>query len=550
MARFDQLYLHPRARKRLHQGVDALPAAPWWRDAVGYEIYLRSFNDSDADGIGDLRGVAARLDHLERLGANLVWITPFYPSPMADYGYDVADYCGVDPLFGTLADVDHLVAEAHARGLRLLIDLVPNHCSSAHRWFRAAVGDPTGPYRDFFHWREPAPDGGPPNNWVGYFGGSAWTLDEASGQYYLHLFLPDQPDLNWGNPAVAAAFDDILRFWLDRGVDGFRIDVAQALAKDPDLRDNPQVAPWDPTAERWAQWDAFDHAHDILQPGLRDIYGRWREIADAYDAVLFGETYVTDPEDFADLLPGDGLHAGFWFQPMHIEWNAKAIRDALATPLRFVSPDVSVGWVASSHDEIRPPTRFGGGERGRNRSLAFTTLLFGLPGIPFLYQGEELGLVEGVVPEDLRQDPVGADVTLSRDGCRTPMPWADGPNFGFSDAAATWLPDGGRTVADTAEAQTGQPGSWFERYRELIAVRRNNVARGTDAVVWDDTSDHLVSYRRGPMAVVANAGERPQPIGVTGTVLFATMTDRQVGAPVGPASLIRPDEAIIVTLAG
>ncbi|HEY8338341.1 MAG TPA: alpha-amylase family glycosyl hydrolase, partial [Egibacteraceae bacterium] len=243
-------------------------ASRWWRGAVGYEVYLRSFADSDGDGVGDLRGVLEHLDHLAWLGVDIVWVTPFFPSPMHDHGYDVADYCGVDPRFGTLADLDALVAAVHARGMRLLIDLVPNHTSSEHPWFRAARSSRDNPYRDYYVWRDPAPDGGPPNNWTSHFGGPAWTFDEATGQYWLHLFLPEQPDLNWANPAVADEFDAILRFWLERGVDGFRIDVAHALAKHPDLPDNPPADPADADADH-ALTDDFrrlQHIHDVNQP--------------------------------------------------------------------------------------------------------------------------------------------------------------------------------------------------------------------------------------------------------------------------------------------
>jgi alpha-glucosidase len=526
------------------------PSHPaWWTDAIGYEIYLRSFADGDGDGIGDLSGLLQRLDYVSALGVDLLWITPFYPSPMADFGYDVADYTNVNPLYGDLALFDELVEAAHERNIRVVADIVPNHSSSEHAWFLDALTGPDAAHRDHYIWADPAADGGPPNNWVGYFGGPAWTLDEASGQYYLHLFLPEQPDLNWANPAVVDAFEDILRFWLDRGIDGFRIDVAQALAKDPQLRSNPQLSPWDPESTRGEQWDAFDHIHDVLQPAAHEIYRRWNSVVEPYDALLLGETYVADATQLAALVPGDGIHVGFWFDPMHIEWSAKQVRDSIHAPLVALDDPRRVGWVTASADEPRPASRFGGGDLGRSRSLALTTLLFGLPGLPVLYQGEELGLVDGVVPNDRRADPVGADVTLSRDGCRTPMPWTPGKNFGFSSADRTWLPDGGRTEADTAAAQVDDPDSWFARYRALIETRKNEPSlRAVDFEWIDGLSDDLVAFRRGNIVVAANLGSAHHPLaGISGDVLFASDQSPSTGPPTsvdGP--VLAPAAAIII----
>lgn len=521
---------------------------PWWYDAVGYEIYLRSFADADGDGIGDLAGVTSRLDHLVELGVEVVWITPFYTSPMVDYGYDVADYCGVDPTFGDLDDVAALIAAAHERDLRVVVDIVPNHCSSEHEWFADARTGRDSAHRDYFIWRDPAPDGGPPNNWVGYFGGSAWTLDEASGQYYLHLFLPEQPDLNWRNPAVRDEFDAILRFWLDRGVDGFRIDVAQALMKDEQLRSNPELSPWNPDGARWEQWDAFDHQHDVGQPESLEIFARWRAIAEEYDAVLIGETYVLEADELSSMLSGDGLHVGFWFKPMHIEWDAAALRATLSEPLQAVSDPRSIGWVASSHDEVRPPTRFGGGDVGRRRSLAFTTVLLSLPGMPFLYQGEELGLTEGVVPEDRKADPVGADVTLSRDGCRTPIPWSPGPAFGFSSTTETWLPDGGRSDADTVEVQRQDPTSWFSRYRALVALRRSEPDLRHAPLEWIEMPvGSVIAFRRGRFVIALNAGAEAVELPVRGTPVFDTAVGAPASATVpGQPLTLGPDAAVVI----
>jgi alpha-glucosidase len=521
----------------------AADAKAWWNGSVGYEIYLRSFSDSNGDGVGDLAGITQRLDYLHELGVDLLWITPFYPSPMYDYGYDVADYCAVDPLFGSIEHFDKLLAEAHRRNLRVVIDIVPNHCSIQHKWFQRAVDDPTSKYRDYFIWRKPPDDGGPPNNWRSCFGGRPWSIEPKTGEYYLHLFLPEQPDLNWRNPAVQDEFTQILQFWLDRGVDGFRIDVAQALVKDEELRDNVQNRVTALDAPRWEQWDAFDHLHDIGQVETLEIFKQWRSLLETHDAILIGETYVTEPSAFAAMLPGDGLHRGFWFKPMFIDWDADQIREVLSEPLAAVESASSISWVSSSHDDSRPATRFGGGDVGRQRALAFSTLLFCLPGLPFLYQGEELGLVDGIVTDDERTDPVGADVSLSRDGSRTPMPWEPGPGFGFSSATRTWLPLGGRHDSDTAHVQRTDKTSWFHRFRALVELRKSHPELWEAGVEWVDSGVGLVSFRRGEIYVSANAGNHAVELGVEGVTLFSTLS-RTGNA--STSTLIEPREAIVV----
>ena len=503
----------------------------WLFNSVGYEVYIRSFGDGNADGIGDLRGVADHLDHLSWLGVDVVWITPFYPSPMADYGYDVADYCGVAPVFGTLSDFDEVVERAHELGLRVVVDIVPNHTSSAHKWFEMARSDPDGPFRDYYIWRDPADDGGPPNNWMSHFGGPAWTLDDASGQYYLHLFLPEQPDLNWRNPAVRSEFETILRFWLDRGIDGFRIDVAHAMIKDEQLRDNPMLMPLDGVTDARYRFACMDHRYDLTQPETLDIYRSWRTIVEPYDAALIGETYVLDSDDLAKMLPGDGLHTGFWFTTMHMAWDAPTIRRTLSSAADAV-PD-GVGWVQSSHDESRPVARHGGGDLGRRRSLALSVMMMGLPGIPFIYQGEELGLDDGVVPPDRLTDPVATrnEASVGRDPCRTPMPWGAGPNLGFSEAADTWLPVG-HGFEWSVEAEKADPRSHLNRVRELIAVRRSVIEDSSDPVVWLDPPEGLVAFTRGEHLFVLNAGSDEaswHPGGEWECVYGSTDEDRRGG---------------------
>ncbi len=498
----------------------------WWHGSVGYQIYIRSFDDSSGDGIGDLNGIRSRLGYLADLGVDFIWITPFYPSPMADWGYDVADYCDVDPRFGTLDDFTALIDEARKHDIRVLVDLVPNHSSDAHAWFQDALTGPDSEHRDYYVWADPSSDGGPPNNWIGYFGGPAWTLDESSGQYYMHLFLPQQPDLNWRNPAVLEEFDKILRFWLDLGASGFRIDVASGLVTDDQLRSNPEIGTWNPDDGRAEQWLAFEHRHDVFQPESHDVFRRWRAICDEYDAYLLGETYTDNPQVLADLVPGDGMHGGFWFEPMHVEWEAAQVRRSLVAPVDLLAERLL--WATSSHDRPRSPTRFSAdtdtglaaAEQGRARTLAFNVLFSCLPGALVLYQGEELGLIDGQVPPEAMLDPVDN----GRDGCRTHMPWEPGPTNGFT-TGQPWLTSKPRDDAETAAAQLGKPDSWLSRYTELLAARRGLPDLVDQQVQWTDNgTGPVISYQRGPAHVAANISAKPQVIDLSGepTIAYAT----------------------------
>ena len=486
--------------------------APWWRDAVGYEIYLRSFADSDGDGVGDLGGVIAHLDHLQWLGVDALWITPWYPSPQRDHGYDVADYRAIDPRFGTLADVDRLIAEANGRGLRVIADMVPNHTAAEHAWFQAALADPTGPYRDYYIWRDglPGADGEPgarpPNNWLSHFGGPAWTRDPASGQWWLHLFLPEQPDLNWANPKVREEFDAILEFWVDRGVDGFRLDVAHGLAKHPELLDNPPKAPDALRAHRdehAGAFDAMDHVHDLDQDAVVEVHRGWRRVTAPRGALLLGEAYLLDAPRLRRYVdPHEGLDLVFWFPPLHVAWDAATVRQVLEAGT--VLGRDAVAWITGSHDRPRAATRLG----NKQRALALSTLVLFLPGAAFLYQGEELGLADAPPPAGARQDPVAVlnPGLAGRDGCRTPLPWAPGPGWGFTTAPESWLPYGDRTPADTVAVQREDPTSTLHRYRWLLGLRRSLLAELPDAVEWLDLGPDVVAYRRGPIVVAANAG--------------------------------------------
>ncbi len=515
----------------------------WWEHALGYEIYIRSFADGNGDGIGDFIGMLDKLEYLSWLGVDVLWITPFYESPLRDWGYDVADYTAVDTTYGTLADVDAVIAKAHALDMRVIIDIVPNHTSDQHQWFQAALADPESEYRDYYIWRDPPADGSLPNNWVGYFGGPTWTLEPTSGQYYLHLFLPEQPDLNWRNPAVQAEFENILRFWLDRGIDGFRIDVAQGLVKDEQLRSNPQIAPVDESMFRWDQWAAFKHEHDTLQPETVAIFQAWNRIAGEYGALLLGETYDLVQFDKLDRLlsSGDALHVGFWFGAMHVDWDATAIKSALAQPIDAIS--AGLGWAQNSHDEPRSVTRFGGGAIGRRRALALAVLLGGLPGMPFLYQGEELGLEDGEVTAEEKLDPVGGDDPGGgRDGNRTPMPWRPGPGMGFTEEhVSPWLPFGGRVDADTVSAQRNDPDSMVFRYRRLIEVRRSIAQIAEAPMMWiDGIPEGIVAFRRGDVVFMANVSPDPATSPVDGELLFSTNDDGRESR-----GTLAPDEAQI-----
>jgi alpha-glucosidase len=485
---------------------------PWWTGSVGYEVYIRSFADGDGDGIGDFHGLTDRLDHLAWLGVEIVWVTPFYPSPQADFGYDVADYCDVDPAFGDLDAFDRFVVRAHELGLRVVIDLVPNHSSDRHPWFAASRRSPNDPKRDWYVWRDPAPDGGPPNNWVSHFGGPAWTLDPSTGQYYLHLFLPEQPDLNWRNPEVRDAFDDVLRFWLQRGVDGFRIDVAHGLLKTPGFPDNPVRTPVTPGMSPRTAFRAFEHRYDLDQPEVLDVYRRWRRITDEYDAFLIGEVYLrdADPSRVARyVLTGDGLHTTFWFPTLHVGWDPDAIWGAIERMSGIVGDKVC--WPISSHDDPRAPTRFGGGDLGRERALAYLVLLCGLPGNAFLYQGAELGLEDVAVPPERRRDPVAtrnSDPSDGRDGCRTPMPWEPGLHLGFS-AAEPWLPMDGHGPSDTVAVQREDPSSILSRTRELLRVHADLPDLHGAPLVWlTRPPDPVLAVLRGETLVAVHVGDR------------------------------------------
>ncbi len=519
--------------------LSAMSSPDWLRNSVGYEVYIRSFADGDGDGVGDLTGLRDRLEYLAWLGVDLVWVTPFFPSPMADHGYDVADYADIDPLFGNLDEFDRLIARAHELGLKVAVDIVPNHTSSAHPWFRAAFTDPESRYRAYYLWRDPAPGGGPPNNWISHFGGPAWTFEPRSGQYYCHLFLPEQPDLNWRNPDVREEFERILEFWFRRDTDAIRIDVAHALIKDEQFRDNRQVSDPAGLIEPRERFRCFDHVHDLCRPEVLDIYRSWHKIAERYDAALIGETYVREASELSNLVTDDGLHVGFWFAPMSMPWKPEAVREMLEAPHRAIGSQV--GWVQSSHDERRPVARFSGGDIGRRRSLGFCLMLMGMPGTPFLYQGEELGLDDARIPMKLRHDPVARRNrgSLGRDVCRSPMPWDDKPNLGFSTAATTWLPQVYR-YDESVAAQRKNPKAHLHKVRGLVNLRRTLSNLGDTVRFADDLPDGVVAFYRDDHFFALNVNETLTELDLSGLrVIHRTISD-SVARPV-----LEPDEALV-----
>lgn len=519
---------------------------PWWKHAVCYQVYVRSFADGDGDGVGDLPGVIDRLPHLRDLGVDAVWLTPFYRSPQHDHGYDVADPRDVDPLFGTLADAERLVDRAHDLGLRVLVDLVPNHTSVEHPWFVAALaGDPDGPERARYLFREGrGPDGAePPNNWESLFGGPAWTrvadAPDGRSQWYLHLFDPTQPDLDWRNPEVVAEYDDVLRFWLDRGVDGFRIDVAHGLVKEKSLRDqtvetahHASMVERDRVADE-PMWD---------QPEVHGIYRRWRRLVAAYDGdrMLVGEAWTSTQDSMARFVRPDELHQSFNFAWLLAPWSATAFAEVITSTLAALAPvGASPTWVLSNHDVERHPTRYGGGARGVARARAATLAMLTLPGSAYLYQGEELGLEEVEVAPEHRQDPLAVRTGRSgRDGCRVPLPWSgEAPPYGFGPGTGQpWIPQPADWADRTVQAQTGDPGSTLELYRRALAERRRFATTAGDEVAVSVEPDGMLVLERGEVVCVLNAGDGPAALpAVAGALRLSSGRD--------PEGTIDPDTA-------
>ncbi|MBP7354934.1 MAG: alpha-glucosidase C-terminal domain-containing protein [Longilinea sp.] len=443
----------------------------WWRDGIIYQIYPRSFADSNGDGIGDLNGITARLDYLAELGVDALWLSPISPSPDVDFGYDVSDYVDIDPKFGTLADFDRLLAEAHRRSIHIVLDLVLNHTSDQHPWFQESRQSRAAAKRDWYIWRDPAPGGGKPNNWQSVFGGSAWQWDPHTRQYYLHLFYKEQPDLNWRNPEVRQAMLDVFRFWLDRGVDGFRLDVFNMYFKDAGFRSNPPKP-------GLRGFDRQQHIYDHSQPEMFPLLAEIRAILDAYpERYAVGETFMGSPEHAAEYVGPDKLHAAFEFDLLHCCWNPADYHRVIARSQAAFGPETWPTVVLNNHDNVRSGTRLAPMESDVRLKVA-AALLLTLRGTPFMYYGEEIGQRDIRITRELIQDPVGKrfwPFYVGRDGCRAPMQWDETPQAGFT-TGTPWLPVHPDYIFRSVTSQKADPESLWHFYRRLIQLRRSSPA--------------------------------------------------------------------------
>lgn len=527
----------------------------WWKTATIYQIYPRSFQDSNGDGIGDLNGIRSRLQYLKDLGVDCIWLSPFYKSPMKDFGYDVADYCSVDPIFGTMEDFNALLEATHKLGLKLIIDFVPNHTSEQHEWFKESCSSKDNPKRDWYVWHDPALDGGPPNNWMAYFGGSSWTLDEKTGQYYLHQFLPEQPDLNWRNPEVREAMYEAMRFWLRKGVDGFRIDVLWLLVEDALFRDEPNNPNWKP-----GEIDRFRHLHIYQedQPETREIVREMRQVLDEFggDRVMVGEIYLP----YKQLVPyygtaeRPGCHLPFNFHLIFRgmpNWTAENLRSIVEEYEASLPSFATPNWVLGNHDQHRLASRI-----GHSQARVAATMLFTLRGTPTWYYGDEIGMVDGNIPPEKIQDPAalrqqgGAGehgLDPGRDPERTPMQWTPHAYAGFS-TVEPWLPVNPDYPERNVEAQDADPESMLTLVRTLLVVRKE-----TKALLEGDYQSYkapqgVFAYLRGGEVLVAlNFTHEPKPLPVPGgEILLSSHLDRY--GNVGSTLELRPDEAVILKL--
>ena len=520
--------------------------APWWRGAAIYQIYPRSFADSNANGIGDLPGITARLDYVAGLGVEAVWLSPFFTSPMRDFGYDVADYCGVDPLFGTLDDFDVLVERAHGLGLKLIIDQVYSHSSDQHPWFKESRSSRAGPRADWYVWADAKPDGAPPSNWQSVFGGAAWTWDARRGQYYLHNFLPEQPDLNVHNPAVQDALLGVARFWLDRGVDGFRIDAINFAMHDPELRDNP---PAPPGGKRTRPFDFQQHLYNQSHPAIARFLERLRRVVDGYGdrftlAEVGGDGSLREMHAFTE---GDArLHSAYGFDFLYAEQLTPQL---VARAVQDWPDEPGVGWPSwafENHDAPRAVSRWAPAEHAEQFARTKMLLLAALRGSIILFQGEELGLPQVEVPFDRLQDPEAIanwPQTLNRDGARTPMPWrSDAPNLGFS-TAEPWLPLGDQHRPLAADRQEGDPGSMLAFTRNCLNLRSSTPALRLGSIKVLEAGEQLLRFEREHegqrLLCTFNLSDRPAHFRASGVALVTA--NECSGGAIGPYSAIIED---------
>ena len=525
----------------------------WWQSGVVYQIYPRSFQDSDGDGVGDLPGISMRLDYLRWLGVDALWISPFYPSPMADFGYDVADYTDVDPMFGTLEDFDRLLAGAHERGIKVLLDLVPNHTSDEHAWFVESRASRESPKRDWYLWRDPAPGGGPPNNWLSHFGGPAWTLDEATGQYYLHLFDPKQADLNWRNPAVREAIYDAMRFWYGRGVDGFRVDVIWMMIKHPDMPDNPPDPSWTP--EQMPQ-NRLLRVYDQHQPEVHDVIREMRQVTNEFaERVLIGEIYMP-VEELVSYYGAqlDEVHLPFNFNLVTLkEWGAVAVRDVVERYEGALPAGGWPNWVLGNHDQPRIASRV-----GQPLARLAQMLLLTLRGTPTLYYGDEIGMEDVAIPPERVVDPQGIRTPgFGRDPQRAPMQWDGELGAGFT-TGDPWLPLADDFALRNVAVQSDDPHSMLCLTRHLLELRRAEPALSLGAYATVETGDrHVYAYLRTQgtrrLLIALNFGGEGvrldlSTVGAEGTMVACTYMDH--GGPVDLTALaLRPHEGVVVAIA-
>ena len=523
-------------------------AFAWWQRGVIYQVYPRSFQDTNGDGVGDLPGITARLDYLTWLGVDALWVSPIYPSPMADFGYDVSDYCAIDPLFGTLKDFDRLVAEAHARGLKVILDFVPNHTSDQHPWFVESRSSRDSPKRDWYVWRDPKPNGDPPNNWLSEFGGPAWTLDPTTGQCYYHAYLKEQPDLNWRNPEVRAAMLDVLRFWLERGVDGFRVDAIHHLFEDEGLRDNPPNPDW---REGFSPARRLIRRYTMDQLEVHDAIAAMRRVADDYaDRVMIGEAYL--PIDRLMAYYGvdlTGFHLPFNFHLISSPWQPVAIATLIDAYEAALPAGGWPNWVLGNHDRSRVATRL-----GPDQARIAAMLLLTLRGTPMLYQGEEIGMTDVPIPPERVQDPWERNVPglgLGRDPERTPMPWDRSPNAGFT-AGEPWLPLGADVGTVNVAAQATDPRSVLSLTRALLALRRAEPALSVGAHHPVDATEAVLAYERRHedrrVLVALNFSDARQELGALlpgARILLSTWSDR-TGEMIGGALELGPNEGVVI----
>jgi alpha-glucosidase len=524
----------------------------WWQRGVLYQIYPRSFQDSNGDGVGDLSGIASRLDYVASLGVDAVWLSPIYPSPMADFGYDVSDYCAVDPLFGTLEDFARLLDETHRRGMRLIMDFVPNHTSDRHAWFEESRASRESAKRDWYIWRDPAPDGGPPNNWLANFGGSAWTLDDTTGQYYYHAFLPEQPDLNWRNPDVRAAMHDVLRFWLDHGVDGFRVDVVWHLIKDDQFRDNPPNPGY---SEEQAPFHRYLPIYTTDRPEVHDVIAGMRGVLEEYDdRVLIGEIYLPVErlvEYYGEQL--EGAHLPFNFQLIDSPWKANEIAGLVHEYEQALPQGGWPNWVLGNHDKHRLATRI-----GEQQLAVAAMLLLTLRGTPTIYYGEEIGMTDVPIPHDRAQDPLEKNLPglgLGRDPCRTPMQWDASRHAGFT-RSTPWLPVAADYAERNVEAQLERPDSLLTLYRKLIALRDAETALTAGDYAGGDAHGAVFRFTRrhgsARLLICLNLGGEPQELALRddeaeGSILLSTRLDRQ-SERVRAGVALRANEGLVIKL--